>query len=399
METDASEVAIAATLNSVGRPIAFFSRTLQGPEVRLPSIEKEAQAIIESIRHWKHYFTGKHFTLKTDQKYVSCMFDQRYKGKIKNDKIMRWRVELLCYSFDIVYRPGKENVPPDTFSRSVCAALTNNSLYVLHQSLCHPGITRKSHFVRARNLPYSVEEIKAMTNTCRICCECKPRFHRPGMSHLIKATQAFERLNVDFKGPLPSNNKNTYFLSIIDEYSRFPFVFPCPDMTTSTIIKCLTTLFAVFGMPVYIHSDRGPSLVSQELHKFLIEKGIAVSHTMAYNPAGNGQVEKYNGTMWKAITMACKSKNFPIKYWQDILPDALHSIRSLLCTATNETPHERLFRFARRSTSGKAVPTWLTTPGLSNVFVQTKQNLLWMKLSFSELTQTMLIFVILMDGK
>ena len=64
VETDASEVAIAATLNQAGRPVAFFSRILQGPEIRLPSIEKEAQAIIESIRHWKHYLTGKHFTLK-----------------------------------------------------------------------------------------------------------------------------------------------------------------------------------------------------------------------------------------------------------------------------------------------------------------------------------------------
>ncbi len=53
-ETDASKVAIAGTLNQAGRPVAFFSRTLQGPKVRLPSIEKEAQAIIESIRHWKH---------------------------------------------------------------------------------------------------------------------------------------------------------------------------------------------------------------------------------------------------------------------------------------------------------------------------------------------------------
>ena len=39
-------------------------------------------------------------------------------------------------------------------------------------------------------------------------------------------------------------------------------------------------------------------------------------------------------------------------------------IRSLLCTATNATPHERLFTNQRRSTSGTSVPTWLTTPGL-----------------------------------
>ena len=52
-----------------------------------------------------------------------------------------------------------------------------------------------------------------------------------------------------------------------------------------------------------------------------------------------------------------------VKYWQDVLPDVLYSIRSLLCTATNETPHERFFRFPRRSSSGYSIPTWITTPG------------------------------------
>ncbi len=108
-------------------------------------------------RHWKHYLTGKRFSLKTDQKSVSYMFDQRHEGKIK-----RWRVELSCYCFDIVYRPGKENIPPDTFSRSTCAALPNNLLYQLHRSLsswCYPNVS----FVRVRN---SIEEIKRMTNSC-----------------------------------------------------------------------------------------------------------------------------------------------------------------------------------------------------------------------------------------
>ena len=90
VETDASEVAIAATLNQTRHSAAFFSRTLQGPELKHPSVEKEAQAIIESVRYWKHYLIGQHFLLKTDQKSVSYMFDQRHKGKIKNDKIMCW---------------------------------------------------------------------------------------------------------------------------------------------------------------------------------------------------------------------------------------------------------------------------------------------------------------------
>ena len=103
--------------------------------------------------------------------------------------------------------------------------------------------------------------------------------------------------------------------------------------------------------------------MSQELRVFLTEKGVATSRTTSYNPAGNGQVERYNGTIWKAITMCLKSKNLPIKYWQNALPDELHSTRSLLCTATNETPHERFLGFSRRSSSGSSVPSWLTTPG------------------------------------
>ena len=128
VETDASDYALAATLSQDGRPVAFFSRCLQGSELRYPSIEKEAQAIIEAIRRWRHLLTNRHFLLKTDQKSVAFMFDRRHRGKIKNDKILRWRMELSCYSFDIIHQPGRENIAADTLSRSACACATTNPL-------------------------------------------------------------------------------------------------------------------------------------------------------------------------------------------------------------------------------------------------------------------------------
>ncbi len=98
------------------------------------------------------------------------MFDNKQKGKIKNDKIMRWRTELSCYRFDIVYRPGTENIPPDTLSRAFSAAIPSaESLSELHNSLCHPGVTRMCHFVKTRNLPYSIEDVRQMTKACRVC--------------------------------------------------------------------------------------------------------------------------------------------------------------------------------------------------------------------------------------
>ena len=71
-----------AILNQDGRPVAFFSRSLQGSELKHASVEKEVLAIIEAVEHWKHFLTGRHLTLKTDQKSVSYMFDQRHKSKI-----------------------------------------------------------------------------------------------------------------------------------------------------------------------------------------------------------------------------------------------------------------------------------------------------------------------------
>ena len=54
IETDASELAIAATLNQGGRPVAFFSRSLQKSELHHHPVDKEAYAIVEALRHWKH---------------------------------------------------------------------------------------------------------------------------------------------------------------------------------------------------------------------------------------------------------------------------------------------------------------------------------------------------------
>ena len=61
--------------------------------------------------------------------------------------------------------------------------------------------------------------------------------------------------------------------------------------------------------------------------------------------------------------LTLKSNKLHVSQWEIVITDALHSICSLLCTSTNSTPHEQLFNYQCCSTSGNAVPTWLSTPG------------------------------------
>ena len=108
---------------------------------------------------------------------------------------------------------------------------------------------------------------------------------------LIKEMKPMERLSIDFKGPLPSNTPDKYLPVIIDEHSRFPFVFPCRDMTTSTVIECLEKLFTLCGTTGFIHSDNGSAFISHEFTSYLLQKGISSSKSSIYHPCGNGQAE------------------------------------------------------------------------------------------------------------
>ena len=95
------------------------------------------------------------------------------------------------------------------------------------------------------------------------------------------------------------------------------------------------------------------------LNSFLYDRGIAITHFSGYNSKGNAQCERYNGVIWNSIKLALRNRNLPLSRWEIVVTDVLHSQRSLLCTVTNETPHERFLKFSRRSKSGVSVPTWL----------------------------------------
>ena len=134
-------------------------------------------------------------------------------------------------------------------------------------------------------------------------------------------------------------------------------------MNSVTVIKSLNQLFTLCGYPSYVLSDCGSSFLSQEGKNYLIRQRVVTCKTTPYHHTCNSQVERYNGIIWKTLCLTLKSANLLDSQWEHVLSNALHSIRSLLTTSTNSTPHERFFGFQHHSSHRISMPSWLMSPG------------------------------------
>jgi len=163
---------------------------------------------------------------------------------------------------------------------------------------------------------------------CHTCAEVKPQFFKPESQTLIKAVRPWDRISVDFKGPVSGPHP---YLIVVDEHSRFPFVFPCKNMKSSTVTLCLSSLFCLFGFPGCVQRDRGVPFVFWETRSFLVTRGISFSTSTPYHPQGNSQCERSNQTIWRTIKLLLHSERLSEDLWETVQPEALHAVRSLVC--------------------------------------------------------------------
>ena len=100
-------------------------------------------------------------------------------------------------------------------------------------------------------------------------------------------------------------------------------------MHAQTLIKRLKVLFTMCGVPSCVHSDNASYFRSYESKQFLTGLGIAPSPSSIYHPTGNSQVERYIGVIWQTVKLSLKSHGLDIAKWELVLPEVLHSQRSL----------------------------------------------------------------------
>ena len=117
LHNDASGAGIGATLNVTRedkeRPVAYYSKQLQGAQHNYSATELEGLAVFKSIHFFSHYLFGCRFTVVTDHKALVSFLHSR----TLNRRLHGWLLQLLQFDFVIVYRPGRENLDADALSR------------------------------------------------------------------------------------------------------------------------------------------------------------------------------------------------------------------------------------------------------------------------------------------
>nr|GEV45487.1 reverse transcriptase domain-containing protein [Tanacetum cinerariifolium] len=136
---------------------------------------------------------------------------------------------------------------------------------------------------------------------------------------------------------------NKYILVAVDYLSKWVEAKALPTNDARVVCKFLKSLFARFGSPRTIISDRETHFCNDQFAKVTLKYGVTQRLSIAYHSQTSGQVEVSNRGL-KRILERTIGKNRAS--WSDKLDDALWAFRTAYKTPTGCTPYKLVYEKA-----------------------------------------------------
>nr|GEW98548.1 reverse transcriptase domain-containing protein [Tanacetum cinerariifolium] len=108
----------------------------------------------------------------------------------------------------------------------------------------------------------------------------------------IQICEIFDVWGIDIMGQFLSLRGNKYILVAVDYLSKWVEAKVLPTNDARVVCKFLKSLFARFGAPRTIISDRGTHFCNDQFEKVIRKYGVIHRLSTAYHPQTSGQVEK-----------------------------------------------------------------------------------------------------------
>ncbi|GFT07367.1 transposon Tf2-11 polyprotein [Trichonephila clavipes] len=361
---DASDFAVGGALaqfhHNVWQPLAFLSMKLSASQKNWSTYDRELLAIYTMVKRFRHMLEGREFVIYTDQKPLIYAFQQ--KADKCSPRQLRHLDFISQFSTNIQHVPGTQNLVADALSRIEIDSISQaNITLTSHVStnvsrpfipkdyrkivfqhlhgLSHPGIAASTKLATQRFVwPNIRRDIKTWVNSCHPCQRSKIYRHTKAPIGTFALPDArFSQIHVDFIGPFPPSNGQSYCLTVVDRFTRWMEVIPTADMTAETVCRALLSVWiSRFGCPAII-TDQGTNFESSLFRELSNLLGTNRIRCCAYHPKANGLVERLHRHLKSAIKAHENSK------WSEIIPIVLLGMRSAVKKDINATCAELVY--------------------------------------------------------
>nr|GFA10794.1 reverse transcriptase domain-containing protein [Tanacetum cinerariifolium] len=354
---DASDFAICAVLGQRHekhfRPIHYASKTMTDAESNYTTTEKEMLAMVYAFENFRSYLIVNKSIVHTDHSALKYLFAKTD----AKARLLRWVLLLKEFDFKVLDTKGVENLASDHLSRldnpyeNVLnpkeinetfpletlrnVVLTKNKFFkdVKHYfwddpflfkicadqvirrcvhgkkaldilEACHNGrtgghhgtnLTAKKVFDAGFFWPTIYKDTHEFVKNCDSCQrqgKISQRDEMPQKS--IQIYEIFDVWGIDFMGPFPSSRGNKYILVAVNYLSKWVKAKTLPTNDARVVCKFLKSLFARFGSPRAIISDRGTHFCNDQFAKVMLKYRVSHHLSTTYHPQTSGQVEVSN---------------------------------------------------------------------------------------------------------
>ncbi|GJR78550.1 reverse transcriptase domain-containing protein [Tanacetum coccineum] len=246
---DASDFAIGAVLGQRHekhfRPIHYASKTMNEAESHYTTTKKEMLAVVYAFEKFRSYLILNKSIVYTDHSALKYLFAK----KDSKTRLLRWVLLLQEFDFNVIDTKGAENLAADHLSR-----LENP-----YENVLDP---------KEVNEKFPLETLNMVT------------------SRSDSSQEAVDILTACHSGPIEGHygaNYTTKKISWVEAKAL-------PTNDARVVCKFLKSLFARFGSPRAIISDRGTHFCNDQFAKVMLKYGVTYRLSTAYHPQTSGAI-------------------------------------------------------------------------------------------------------------
>ncbi|GJR46010.1 reverse transcriptase domain-containing protein [Tanacetum coccineum] len=331
---DASDFAIGAVLGQRHekhfKPIQYASKIMNEAESHYTTTEKEMLAVVYAFKKFRSYLILNKSIVYTDHSVLKYLFaKKRFQGEI-----------------------APVGSPPSRvrFQHQVIRRCVHDKEALGILEACHNGPTGGHHGVNltAKKVfdagfiwPTIYKDAHELVKNCDSCQRQGKISQRDEMpQNSIQVCEIFDVWGIDFMGSFPSSRGNKYILVAVDYLSKWVEAKALPTNDARVVCKFLKSLFARFGAPRAIISDRGTHFCNDQFAKVMLKYGVTHRLSTAYHPQTSGQVEVSNRGLKRILERTVGENRAS---WSDKLDDALWAFRTAYKTPIGCTPYKLVY--------------------------------------------------------